>query len=127
MPIHKFYVKRNIPLPFRPKPDSITWKPKRVRYGPVRQGLRWELFAQRTIKIEPQTSIKLELGFGVKMTKGKCIVSLRNNFIDKGCVLEDGTILEDVEDIIITIQNNSDSAVIIRERDSLCFIYYYVT
>jgi len=126
MPIHKFITKRNLPLPFRPLPDSVSWKRKQVRYGPVRQGLRWEIFAQRTVKIEPQTSIKLELGFGVKMTKGKSIVSLRNKIIDKGCVLEDGTILEDVEDIIITIQNNSDSTVIIREGDSLCFIYYYV-
>jgi len=58
------------------------------------------------------------------MTKGKCLVLLRQNIIAKGCTLQDGTVSEDVEDIIITIQNNSDTAVIIKERDSLCYIMY---
>jgi hypothetical protein len=122
-PIHKFITKRNPPIRFRPRPDSIVWRPKEVKYGHIRYGLRWEVFAQRTITIQPNTSITLELGFGHSI-KGKCLVSLRQNIIAKGCSLQDGTVSEDVEDIIITIQNNSDTAVIIKERDSLCYIMY---
>jgi hypothetical protein len=67
----------------------------------------------------------MELGFGHSI-KGKCLVSLRQKLIEKELlILQDGTVPEDVEDIIITIQNNSDTAVIIKERDSLCYINYY--
>jgi hypothetical protein len=126
MPIHKFITKRNPPIRVRTRPDSIFWRPKEVTYGPIRQGLRWEIFAQRPITIQPKTSMTLELGFGVRMTKGKCLVSLRQKLIEKELLLQDGTVSEDVEDIIITIQNNSDTAVIIKERDSLCYINYYL-
>ena len=122
MPIHKFITKRNPPIRVRTRPDSIFWRPKEVTYGPIRQGLRWEIFAQRPITIQPNTSMTLELGFGVRMTKGKCLVSL-NRLIENG-LLQDGTVSEDVEDIVITIQNNSDTTVIIKERDSLCYINY---
>lgn len=124
-PIHKFITKRNLPLRFRPRPDSIFWKPKQVKYGHIRQGLRWEIFAQRPITIQPKTTFTMELGFGHSI-KGKCLVSLRQKLIEKELlILQDGTVPEDVEDIIITIQNNSDTAVIIKERDSLCYINYY--
>ena len=74
---------------------------------------RWEIFAQRTIEIQPRSSVSLELGFGVQMTRGVCLVSLRQVIKETECSLQDGTISEDVEDIVIhvTIQNNSESVV----------------
>jgi len=91
------------------------------RKRPIR--VQWEIFAQRTLAIQPKTTITLDLGLIVRMTKGQCLVKLRENFKLMGLEIKDITNLEGVE-IIIPIQNNSDTAVIIKEKDSLCYIYY---
>ena len=54
------------------------------------------------------------------------LVSLRQVIKEKGCSLQDVTISEDVVDILITIQNNSESVVSIDKGDSLCYINYHV-
>jgi hypothetical protein len=54
--------------------------------------------------------------------QGVCSVSLRQNLKVKRCSLHDGFVAEPVDDIIVTIQNNSDDAVTILKGDSLCFI-----
>ena len=87
---------------------------------------RWEIFAHRAIEIQPRSSISLELGFGVQMSRAVCLVSLRQVNKGKGCSLQDGTISENVEDIAITIQNNSESVVSLDKGDSLCYISYHV-
>ena len=125
MPVHKFIVKhknRNA----RTQPDSIYWTPKKVTHEPIRRngGLRWEIFTQKEITIKPKETTTLILGLGIRMTKGVCLVSLRQEIKMRRLSLQDGTISEDVEDIIITIQNNSEVQVTIREGDSLCFIDY---
>lgn len=127
MPVHKFITKpesRNV----RTQPESVYWMPKEVTHKPMRQngGLRWEIFAQQLITIQPGGIFMAVLGFGVRMTRGVCLVSLRQELKQKRCSLQDGTISEDVDDIIITIQNNSDSVVTINEGDSLCYVNYYV-
>ena len=82
------------------------------------------LFAQKEITIQPKETTTLVLELGVRMTKGMCLVSLRQQLKTRRLSLQDGTISEDVEDIIITIQNNSETLVTISEGDSLCFIDY---
>jgi hypothetical protein len=54
--------------------------------------------------------------------QGVCLVSLRQNLKVKRCSLHDGFVAEPVDDIIVTIQNNSDVAVTILKGDSLCFV-----
>lgn len=130
MPIHKFITKRNPYSKIRTRfHNDIFWLPKEVTHKAIRRIVnppRWEIFAQRAIEIQPRSSVSLELGFGVRMTRGVCLVSLRQVIKEKGCSLQDGTISEDVEDIVITIQNNSESVVNIDKGDSLCYINYHV-
>lgn len=130
MPIHKFITKRNPSSKIRTRfHNDIFWLPKEVTHKAIRRIVnppRWEIFAQRAIEIQPRSSVSLELGFGVRMTRGVCLVSLRQVIKEKGCSLQDGTISEDVEDIVITIQNNSESVVNIDKGDSLCYINYHV-
>ena len=99
---------------------------KDVLHKPIRRkgGLRWEIFAQQQISIQPGKTFTAALGFGVGMTRGMCLISLRQELKLKRCSLQDGTVPEDVADIIITIQNNSESVVIVNEGDSLCYIIY---
>ena len=125
MSVDKFITKaetRNM----RTQPDSVNWMPRDVLHKPIRQngGLRWEIFAQQSISIQPGKTFTASLGFGVRMTRGLCLISLRQELKRKRCSRQDGTVSEDVEDIIVTIQNNSESVVIINEGDSLCYIIY---
>jgi hypothetical protein len=61
------------------------------------------------------------------MTRGLCLISLRQDLKLKRLSLQDGVVSEDVDDIIITIQNNSDSIITINAGQSLCFINYSLT
>lgn len=127
MPVHKFITKPET-RDIRTQPDSVHWVPKETTtHNPIRQngGLRWEILAQETMTIQPGKTSTVKLGFGVRITRGMCLISLKQDMKQKGCSLQDGTVSEDVEDIIITIQNNSDDAVAtINEGDSLCYVNY---
>src|SRR6218665_2568080 len=130
MPIHKFITKRNPYSKIKTRVhNDIFWLPKEVTHKATRTIVnppRWEIFAQRAIEIQPRSSVSLELGFSVRMTRGVCLMSLRQVVKENWCSLQDGTISEDVEDIVITIQKNSDSVVNIDKGDSLCYINYHV-
>src|SRR6218665_1871132 len=104
MPIHKFITKRNPYNKIRTRfHNDLFWLPKEVTCKAMKRILnrpRWEIFAQRAIEIQPRSSVSHELGFGVRMTRKVCMVSLRLDIKEKGCSLQDGTISEDVEDIV---------------------------
>ena len=123
MPVHKFITKQRRA---RIQPNSVHWIPKEVTHNPIRQnkGLRWEIFSQQLITIQPGKTFTAVLGLGVQMTKGICLASLKQEIKEKKCSLQDGVIAS-TEDIIVTIQNNSDHEVIINEGDSLCYVSYY--
>jgi hypothetical protein len=119
MPVHKFITKR--------ASVQIKWLPKEVSHTPTQlDGNRWEVFAQKVVTISHRSSVTLALGLGVSMARGMCFISLRQNLKEKRCSLQDGTVSEDVDNIIVTIQNNSDSPVIINEEDSLCYVTFRV-
>src|SRR6218665_270223 len=74
MPIHKFITKRNPYSKIRTRfHNDIFWLPKEVMHKAIWRILnppRWEIFAQRAIESQPRSSVSLELGFGVRMTRG---------------------------------------------------------
>lgn len=128
MPVHKFVRKYTQEIK-RVQPNSVFWIPKQVTHSPIRLngGLKWEIFAQNNINIQPKGIFTAILGFGVRMTRGLCLISLRQDLKLKRLSLQDGVVSEDVDDIIITIQNNSDSIITINAGQSLCFINYSLT
>src|SRR6218665_2462332 len=80
MPIHKMgFTKPVIERDERTQPTAVHWIYKEVTHSPIRQlvGLRWEMFSQNDITIPPKGTIALELGFGVRMSRGVCLISLR--------------------------------------------------
>jgi hypothetical protein len=83
---------------------------------------KWEIFAQKCFTIQPKSRLTLSLGIGVQLMRGVCSVSLRQALKEKRCSLQDGFVAESVNDIIVTIHNNSDVAVNIVEGESLCFV-----
>ena len=120
MPLHKFITKYD--------DETVNWFPKQVKYPPVRHSQnKWRIFTQDSITIQPRGTFTAVLAFGVTMdTNGICLVSLKQDLKQKRLSLQDGTVSEDVDDIIITLQNNSNSEVTIAEGQSFCFVNYHM-
>ena len=112
MPVHKF-INKSDKSSYR-----LTWILKDNKYPPAQQDSKWEVFAQETITIDPGKIFTANLGLGIEKNYSSCFVSLRQTLKQKKCCLLDSVISEDVDDIIVNIQNNSSSAVVINEGDS---------
>ena len=120
-PMHKFGTKPPRSKNFLINP--VEWLPKNeVGHKPVKHPACqvWEIFTQRTIRIDPRETLELELGLGVRMRRGWCKVQLKEEI--QNCRLQDDVFSKNTEDFVITILNDSDSEVVINEGDSLCYV-----
>ena len=117
MNIHKSNTKPKTILP-----KTIHWHPLReVKYPPRKvDSTTWEIFSQEEIKLEPREVKQLQLGLGFMMSEEVVLVGLDNSLKYKRCSLQNEIILEDAEDIVITLTNNSNEIVNIREHKLLC-------
>ena len=86
--------------------------------------MTWEIFSQEGIKLHPKEVKQIRLGFRFKMSEGVILVRLSNSLKYKRCSLQNEVSLEDIEDIVITLTNNSDKIVDIREHEVFCCIWY---
>ena len=114
MNIHKFNVKpKTIP------PKTIHWRPLReVKYPALKVNLiTWKIFSQEEIKLKPKEAKQLQLGLGFIMSEGVVLTALSNSLKNKRCSLQTEVSLEDTEDIVITIRNNSNEIVDIQVHE----------
>ena len=118
MPIHKFIRKYERP----PEPPVVYRPHNNLTYPPAPRTGRWEVYAQEVFTIQPRASFTAILKFGVLVRRGMVFVSLRQDLKVKRLSLQDGVVSETVSDIIVTIQNNSDTAVTVNAGDSLCYV-----
>ena len=58
------------------------------------------------------------------MSEGVVFVALANSLKSKRCSLQNEVSLEDTEDIVITLTNNSNEIVDIREHEPLFYVCY---
>ena len=72
------------------------------------------------------SGVRIFLSFGVTMSKGMVLTSLKQELKYMHLSTQNETIIESVDDIIITIQNNSPSIAIINEGSPLCHVIYLV-
>ena len=121
MHIHKFNTK-----PKTTPPKTIHWHPLRdVKYPALKiNSITWEIFSQEDIKLKPKEAKQLRLGLGFIMSQGVVLSSLANSLRDKWCSLQNEVSLEDSEDIVITITNNSNHIVDIQSHELLCRVCY---
>ena len=119
MNIHKFNAK-----PRTISPKTIHWRPLReVKYPPRKvDSTTWEIFSQEEMKLEPKEVKQLQLGLGFMISEGVILVGLDNSLKYKRCSLQNKINLKDAEDIEITLTNNSNEIVDIREHELLCCI-----
>ena len=121
MNIHKFNVK-----PKTTPPKTIHWRPLReVKYPALKvNSITWEIFSQEDIKLKRKEAKQLRLGLGFIMSQGVVLSSLANSLRNKWCSLQNEVSLEDSEDIVITITNNSNHIVDIQSHELLCRVCY---
>ena len=76
------------------------------------------------MKLKPKEVKQIQLGLGFMMSEGVVLTTLANSLKYKWCSLQNEVSLEDVEDIVITITNNANEIVDIKEHDLLCRVCY---
>ena len=121
MNIRKFNAKpKTIP------PKTIQWRPLReVKYPAQKVNpMTWEIFSQQEIKLDPREVKQIRLRLGFMMSEGVVLTALANSLKYKWCNLQNEVNLEDVENIVITLTNNSSEIVDIREHELLCRVSY---
>lgn len=121
-PLHKFGTKYKRPVVIAP---PIKWIPhENLTYPAKPLSGKYEILAQEAITIQPKAALTISLKMGLQLLRGVCAVSLRQTLKEKKCSLQDGYVGETVADIIVTIQNNSDTAVTIAAGESLCYLIH---
>ena len=78
--------------------------------------MTWEIFSQEGIKLDPKEVKQIRLGFRFKMSEGVVLAGLSNSLNYKRCSLQNEVSLEDMEDIMITLTNNSNEIIVLRTR-----------
>ena len=86
--------------------------------------MTWIIFSQEDIKLKPKEVKQFQLGPGFIMSEGVVLTALDNSLKNKRCSLQNEVSLEDTEDIIITITNNSNEIVDIEKHKFLCHVCY---
>ena len=105
---------------------TIHWQPLReVKYPALKiNSVTWEIFSQENIKLKPNEAKQLQLGLGFIMSEGVVLASLANSLKNKRCSLQNEVSLENSENIVITLTNNSNEIINIEEPDLLCRVCY---
>ena len=108
MNIHKFNVK-----PKTTPSKTIQWRPlPEVKYLARKVNLMtWGIFIQEDIKLDPKEVKQIRLGFLFMMSEGVVLVALVTSLKYKRCSLQNEVSVEDAEDIVITLTNNSNEIV----------------
>ena len=121
MNIHKLNAKpKTIP------PKMIQWRLlQEVKY-PARKinSMTLEIFNQQEMNLKPKEVKQIQLGLGFMMSEGVVLVGLANSLKYKRCSLQNEVNLENTEDIVVTLTNNSNETVDIQELELLCRVCY---
>ena len=122
--VHKFIRHRRERLPRNI--NHIEWKPSpSLKYPPEKMTpATWLVYCQEKLTIKPQSTKTISLGLGVEMSSGSVIASLKQNLRLLNCSLQNGTLVESVSDIVITVQNNSSADLVIVPGQELCYVHY---
>ena len=128
MSVHKFGQKPIHWYKSRRQPRTIYWIPKMgVKHPPRKiQPETWEIFNQNRLVIRPKENKTIGLTFGFMMSRGMVLTTLKQALKKKQCSIQNEVILENADDIIINVINNSNMTVVIEENEPLCLIHYLI-
>ncbi len=87
---------------------------------------KWKIFAQDDIIIpgsSPSRKI-ISLKFGVELRTGAVIISLVQILKNSKCSIQNESVAESTDDIVIIIQNNTTNDVELKAGEVLCYLTY---
>ena len=120
MNIHKFNVKpKSIPS------KTIKWAPLNLKYPAKKiNSNTWEIFSQDNIELQPKEVKQIKLGLGFMMSEGVVLVSLASSLRGELCSIHNEVNLQDTDNIITSVSNNSKEIVNIPQHSVLCLVCY---
>ena len=99
--------------------------PKNLDHRPVKISSKtWRVFCQESFVIAPKTTKTVKLPIGVELSDGVILTSLAQDLKVKRCSLQNELTLSSVNNVVVTIQNNSDREVSILEGTPMCLVSY---
>ena len=108
------------------QPPTIRWKPGDLKFPAHKKTpVKWEIFTQAKISVPANDFKIIMIPFGFTLIEGAVIIALKQELKYRKVSIHNETILESVDHIIITIQNNSSNSLAIDENVSLCFVHYH--
>ena len=121
--MHKFIVK---PRTSTSSNLTIKWSlDQNLKYPPSKvDAATWKIFSQGDIVLQPKKVKRVKLGLGFWMSEGIVFVSSSNVLREKLCSIQNEVIMEDTNDIITTLTNNSGGVVRVRENETLALVCY---
>jgi hypothetical protein len=119
MPVHKFIHKYPQP-PSKPR-VAVLWYPAERDHT-----LKWKIISQEDIIVQSNNVVSIELRFGVELQIGVIMVSLTQQLKRVKLSIQNESVVETTHNIVISIQNNSNNDIMIREGDVLCFLTYTI-
>jgi hypothetical protein len=124
MPVHTFIHK--YPQPPSAPPVAVLWYPAEdVKYPAKRDHThKWKIHAQEDIIVQSHNVTGIELKFGVETQIGVIIVSLVQQLKRVKLSIHNESVVETADDIVISIQNNSNNDITIKAGDALCYLTY---
>ena len=123
--IYKFGFNHRPRVPALP-PIGVLWIPNdNLKFPHERlHDYKWCIRSQEVITIEPNACKSIQLKFGIRLALGVVLVSLINDLKLLKCTLANESVVEDCEDVIISIYNNSTKTVTLNEGDIICYLTY---
>ena len=99
--------------------------PTNLDHRPVKISSKtWRVFCQESFVIVPKTTKTVKLPIGVELSDGVILTSLAQDLKVKRCSLQNELTLSSVNNVVVTIQNNSDREVSILEGTPMCLVSY---
>ena len=123
MNVHKFIVK---PGTSTASNLTIKWSlDQNLKYPPSKvNATTWKIFSQGDIVLQPKEAKQVKLGLGFRMSEGIVFVSSSDVLREKLCSIQNEVNMEDTDDIITILLNNSEKVVRVRENEALALAHY---
>ena len=108
------------------KSKTIKWNTlKNLEYPPRKDcHSKWEITAEKTIKINAGACHRIALGLGYEMSKGIVCTSITQSFKNGLALLNDLFLDHKVENMVICVYNFSKETVTVSMGETFAFVKY---
>ena len=104
---------------------STLFFDKNLKHPSSKVGCRYEIFAQKDITLNRQFHKKITLMFGIKLESGIALVNLRESIKSKLDYFNHSMVISESGDHVkMEIFNNTNSDMIVKKGESLCFVNF---